>query len=882
MDEATKKTCLVVLNRLRKRQALQDFRMNKRELIGIQGYIVRVEHPIDFKEVEEAVKSGRAATPEAFARLMRRMAGNCLRFCVDANLSLRATARKLLEGIDEETGKELPGQVRPLDGDAFRCLRVLDQVLSPLLKAGKPVGFFSARLEQSLASNPALAADYAKEVAFPMDLGRLTTELLEEGIAAPEFLAKAELVFRNCLRFWGPRGDAGMVALANDFLTALEREAQATLPAAWASRALPPLPPAGPVPPGKVVLLQSLGMAAPPPAPGPAVAGTPPVALPKLAAAAGPVQGSGGAAPQLKLKQVVPSRGESAAPGGAAGAGVRDVPKLLPRASTLPSCSPSSSSAAVGTGGLKLVIKKPSAGGGGAPQLKKSLSRNAASSSSSSAQASAADGAAATPVPTLKLPIKPAGPAPSSGARDATAVAAASTVLRLSPSSVGTAAELADEDASRVSLPSHSSTPVVTLPSPTAANAAATISQRATGPSAAATVPRLSIPLPARVPYLQGASAPPSYVLKPQPSVGVFEEQPSRQETRKEEGEEKSEADAGAAAFGGTVPRLKLKPLSQPDGPAAASSPVKREEELRAVEGDGTDGPVLKGRKRERSSLSPKQPASGRGGKKKGKAGGAGAGAACAPRKSGGGMADLEGWERQCWLFADELLAHVKALGAPAQKKSAKGVMENRYDFEKPVLVLYPYLAEEYLRNVGTPMDFSTCKERLREHRYAGPRAFLEDVDRIFANAITFNAGSPDPYQQELVLVARHLRKYLDLLALEMLPLDEEYADAPLNLSARRRDEQRAALAERAGQQLAAPQDPHRPCYNEMRDLVKECRRADPKVYFNEPVSKVDNPQYYVRVARPVCFKDVMRSMEAGSASVAQVSGRRRAGGYKG
>lgn len=204
MDEATQKECLVVLNRLRKRNTLRDFRTAKQELIGLSGYVGRVERPIDYREIEEALKSGAAGSPAQFARLMRRVGGNCLRFCVDKHLlQLRAAAKALLKAVDEEMEKELPGRVPPLHPDSAKCLRVLEQLLGQLVRQGKAPGLFWARLDQSLAGIPSLAAEYAAEVVFPMDCGRLTTELIEDNIPAPEFLAKAEIIFRNCRQFWG-------------------------------------------------------------------------------------------------------------------------------------------------------------------------------------------------------------------------------------------------------------------------------------------------------------------------------------------------------------------------------------------------------------------------------------------------------------------------------------------------------------------------------------------------------------------------------------------------------------------------------------------------------------------------------------------------------
>ncbi len=927
MDEATRKSCTTVLNRLRKRQSLHAFRDPKRELIGLLGYVARVEHPTDYREVEDGLKAGRITTPAAFARLLRRMAANCLRFCVDLpNLSHRGAARKLLEAADEELGKELPGAVPPVLGDCWKCLKVLEQLLGQLVKEGKTPGLFWAKLEQGLMSSPDLASEYAAEVAYPMDCGRLTTELVEDGISAREFLAKAEVIFRNCRQFWAPRGDEGLVALADDLLAVLEKEAKVILPEAWAGRALPPLPPLGPVPPGKAALLAQIGAAAassapaPVPAPAPVAAAAP---LPKLAAT-GPVKGSfgagaggGGAPPKLMVRMPgALARSESAASAGAALA-AEGPPKGkggLTRSFTLASSTPSTSGgggggAGAGMGTFKLKVKAGAGGGGGggggtgAPQLKKSFSLDttaAASSSAAAAPASSA-GAGAGPAPTLNIKLV----APTPSASGDTPAPPPSMVLRPSPSAMALAADpLLDDNASRASLPSRAATPVPALPSPTAVAAAAgagpALSQKALDPSAAAALPRLvlradSLP-PGVPPSLQDAGAAAGatmLVLKPlQPGGG---EQPQQQPQQQPPPQIKEEKGAAAAAAAAAKPvaklpiRFKLVQSSHPSEAAAAaaaptSPPTPQPKKEDAMEEDGpVFGSARKGRKRERSSLSPKPPrAGGPGrGKKKAKGGRGGGGAEAANgesvspvgRKSGGGggKVELDGWEKECWLYMDELAGVVKAMGAVSGKKGAKAAA-NRYDFEKPVLVAHPLLAEEYLRKVARPMDISTCRLHLREHQYSGPKAFLEDVDLIFANAIAFNEGSPDAYQQELELVSRHVRKYLDLLALEMLPLEEPYVDARLNLSPERREEQRAAVAERAGKQLAMPME-YKFCYAEMRDLVKACKKDDRRVeaYFTDPVSRDDNPQYYAQVARPMAFKDVMRSMETGSVRVAQV-----------
>eukprot|EP00952_Eustigmatos_sp_NYUAD-ZCMA_P008053 33794-Eustigmatos_ZCMA.PRE.1 len=81
-------------------------------------------------------------------------------------------------------------------------------------------------------------------------------------------------------------------------------------------------------------------------------------------------------------------------------------------------------------------------------------------------------------------------------------------------------------------------------------------------------------------------------------------------------------------------------------------------------------------------------------------------------------------------------------------------------------------------------------------------------MDLVFANTIEYNGGMHGPYEAELCEVARHLQRYLEAVALEMLPLDDEHRDERLNLSVQRRDEFRRAREEKVFKQLVKPEHP--------------------------------------------------------------------------
>eukprot|EP00624_Nannochloropsis_granulata_P000112 evm.model.NODE_10402_length_4254_cov_17.117302.1 len=248
MDPDTKDACIKIVAGLKRTQ--RTFASSKDSLVGLTAYMDRVENPYDLVMAERALKSGEITTPFAVVRLLRRPASNCLRFCIEeGNAPYRVKARKLLDAIDKDMREQPWLCVPPLPIETYTCLDLLETLVihNPELR------MFWARIETSLM-DPSLRADYAQAVAFPMDMGRLTSEVLEDGISTSEFLAKAELVFKNCVEFWATQGDMAMVAVGERGLGLLEELAGRLLPEAWGERRLPFHDDAHP-PPGKVALL---------------------------------------------------------------------------------------------------------------------------------------------------------------------------------------------------------------------------------------------------------------------------------------------------------------------------------------------------------------------------------------------------------------------------------------------------------------------------------------------------------------------------------------------------------------------------------------------------------------------------------------------------
>jgi len=122
---------------------------------------------------------------------------------------------------------------------------------------------------------------------------------------------------------------------------------------------------------------------------------------------------------------------------------------------------------------------------------------------------------------------------------------------------------------------------------------------------------------------------------------------------------------------------------------------------------------------------------------------------------------NLEHWEGACSRFFRELKRH------PWISSS------KRFVFDAPVPLLHPEIKEAYAAMIRDPMDLTTAECKLLQGgMYQGPQEFIDDIARVFANAVTFNKSGHeqgDPTSCAYFDASRHLLRYTRWLSLETL-----------------------------------------------------------------------------------------------------------------
>lgn len=122
---------------------------------------------------------------------------------------------------------------------------------------------------------------------------------------------------------------------------------------------------------------------------------------------------------------------------------------------------------------------------------------------------------------------------------------------------------------------------------------------------------------------------------------------------------------------------------------------------------------------------------------------------------------DLQDWEGACSRLFRELKRH------PWISSS------KRFVFDAPVPLLYPEIKEAYASKIRNPMDLTTAECKLLQGDiYQGPQEFVDDIARVFANAIIFNKSGHeqgDPTSCAYYDASRHLLRYTRWLSLEIM-----------------------------------------------------------------------------------------------------------------
>jgi len=122
---------------------------------------------------------------------------------------------------------------------------------------------------------------------------------------------------------------------------------------------------------------------------------------------------------------------------------------------------------------------------------------------------------------------------------------------------------------------------------------------------------------------------------------------------------------------------------------------------------------------------------------------------------------DLDYWEGACSRFFRELKKH------PWISSS------KRFVFDAPVPMLHPEIKEAYAAKIRNPMDLTTAECKLLQGGiYQGPQEFVDDIARVFANAVTFNQSGHeegDPTSCAYYDASQHLLRYARWLSLESI-----------------------------------------------------------------------------------------------------------------
>lgn len=122
---------------------------------------------------------------------------------------------------------------------------------------------------------------------------------------------------------------------------------------------------------------------------------------------------------------------------------------------------------------------------------------------------------------------------------------------------------------------------------------------------------------------------------------------------------------------------------------------------------------------------------------------------------------DLQDWEGACSRLFRELKRH------PWISSS------KRFVFDAPVPLLFPEIKEAYTSKIRNPMDLTTAECMLLQGGiYHGPQDFVDDIARVFANAVVFNKSGHeqgDPTSCAYYDASRHLLRYTRWLSLEIM-----------------------------------------------------------------------------------------------------------------
>lgn len=228
-------------------------------------------------------------------------------------------------------------------------------------------------------------------------------------------------------------------------------------------------------------------------------------------------------------------------------------------------------------------------------------------------------------------------------------------------------------------------------------------------------------------------------------------------------------------------------------------------------------------------------------------------------RSSSVGAGEFSELEEACLRVLRKVKEHewVK-IKPPSEDPTRTVVVSAVADFFSPVVVLHPDLAEEYLRVVNCPMDLTTVEHVITSGGLIDAEDFYDKIMLVFKNAVLFN-----PDYEYLTKRCEIIIEYIHWLSLEFLPLkDDTGVSNPENLGALRvslRDSERSKRLEVVN---AARLD-KRACGRLLKVFEqRKCRKEFE--FFNRPVNLRDVPNYTMYVRRPMDFQTLRKTLEDG------------------
>lgn len=234
MTEARKVQCWKFISALKRRQHrnVAWFVKPVNDPRIIEDYIAKIPHPMDLGTATAKLESGQYATVPEFVRDIRRIFGNCLRYNTTAGDTFRPVAVEMAREAESLLALFLHqyNSTSILYPPLLYCWQVCVGSLDVLLAMKNPeddlptAHFFLH--PASFFFGGEFPPDYLLKVPMPMDLGTITSNLME-GVyqSVSKFVADCSLVCQNCYKYNSDKTDgAALVAHAQRLQSQMEQQ----------------------------------------------------------------------------------------------------------------------------------------------------------------------------------------------------------------------------------------------------------------------------------------------------------------------------------------------------------------------------------------------------------------------------------------------------------------------------------------------------------------------------------------------------------------------------------------------------------------------------------------------------------------------------------